>query len=149
MARISDALELLTAQHAQIDDLFDLVATLRDPDALTELTDTLTSHLAAEQELLYPALELAPEVRDELVAEHLEMKRVLADLIWLDADDSRYAPSLDQLRALFDGHAGYQEDELFTSIAETMTSAQLSELGTQIAGSSAPVIYEHARALAS
>ena len=146
MARISDALELLTAQHTQIDDLFEFVATLRDADALTELADTLTSHLGAEQELLYPRLKpmLAPDVRDELVAEHVELKRQLADLLWVGVDDPEFGDKLDALRLLFDGHAGYQEDELFTRAAESMTAEQLAAIGSAIAGSATPV-FELAR----
>jgi len=147
MARISDALELLTAQHTQIDDLFDLVATLHDADALTELADTLTSHLGAEQELLYPRIgpALAPDVRDELIAEHVELKRQLADLLWAGVEDPEFAGKLEALRLLFDGHAGYQEDELFTRAAEAMTADQLAAIGQAIAGSATPV-FEYARA---
>lgn len=147
MARISDALELLTAQHTQIDDLFDIVATLHDPDALTELADTLTSHLGAEQELLYPRMRgtLAPAVRDELIAEHVEIKRQLADLLWCGVEDPDFRAKLDAVRLLFDGHAGYQEDELFTRAAESMTADLLAAIGSAIAGSATPV-FEYARA---
>lgn len=147
MPRISDALELLTAQHTQIEDLFDLVATLHDSDALTELADTLTSHLGAEQELLYPRIRptLAPDVSDELVAEHVELKRQLADLLWNGVEDVEFGAKLEALRQLFDGHAGYQEDELFPRAAEAMTAEQLTAIGAAIAGSATPV-FEYARA---
>src|SRR5882724_2663034 len=116
MPRISDALELLTVQHAQIDDLLGFVSMLRDPDALTELADVLSSHLGVEQELLYPAIEppLPAEIRDELLAEHAEIKRALAELVWGGLDDPELVTRLDRLSALVDGHAAYQEEELFT-----------------------------------
>ena len=143
MPRINDALELLTAQHAQIDDLLEFVATLRDADALTELADTLSSHLGVEQELLYPAIAppLAAVIHDELLAEHAEIKRALAELCWGGVEDPEMATKLDRLRALIDGHAAYQEDELFTRIAETMSRDRLAELGTDIAKNATPVVY--------
>ena len=151
MLCISDALELLTAQHEQIDDLFELFATLRDPDALDELADTLTLHLSVEHELLYPRLSppLTREILDELTAEHDEIRRVLAELVWFGVSDAEFEPRLDWLGTLLEGHVGYQEDELFTRAAEAMTGAELVDLGTRLAASTAPFVYERAHALAS
>ena len=151
MLRISDALELLTAQHAQIDDLFDLVATLRDPDVLDELADTLAFHLSIEHELLYPSLSppLTREILDELAAEHDEIRRVLAELVWFGERDEDFEARLESLGLLLDGHVGYQEDELFTRAAGAMSGAQLVDLGTRMADSAAPFVYERAHALAS
>lgn len=151
MQPTNDALELLTSQHAVIDDLFDFVATLRDPDALSELADTLTSHLAVEQELLYAALSppLAGEVLEELHAEHREIKRVLAQLVWFGVDDVDFDARLTELGALLDGHVLYQEDQLFPAAASAMSSAQLAEVGRRIASATQPIRYTRTLPLAS
>lgn len=134
MPAISDALELLTAQHEQIDGLLELVTALHDPDALAELADTIALHVSVEQRLLYPqrALQLPRDVYDELVAEHDELKRVLAELVWRGVDDDDFVAGLANLRVLVDGHAAYQEDELFTRAATAMSASQLAALCREI-----------------
>ncbi|MGE5186863.1 MAG: hemerythrin domain-containing protein [Acidobacteriota bacterium] len=150
MQPTTDALELLTSQHAVIDDLFDFVATLRDPDALSELAAVLTSHLAVEQELVYASLSppLPAEVLEELHAEHREIERTLAELVWLGVGDEGFDARLARLGALLDGHVLYQEDHLFPTAASAMSIAQLAELGGRIA-SARPICYTRTLPLAS
>ena len=116
----NELLDLLTAQHAQIDDLFEFVAMLRDPDALTELADVLGAHLGFEQEVLYTTVSryLGRGVVDELEAAHAAVKRVLAQLVWLGVEDADFAARLAELRDLLDDHIADQEDELFVSVAK-------------------------------
>ena len=130
MMPIRDALELLTAQHEQIEDLFEQVRQIGDEYAFVELADKLTTHLALEQELFYPAMQrqLAPAVQDELLAEHAAIKQVLGDLVWLGTRDPEFRGKLERLGDLLIGHAAYQEDELFTAAAESMTREELATL---------------------
>jgi hypothetical protein len=146
-----DALEILATQHAQIDDLFEFVAMLRDPDALSELADVLCAHLAAESELLYPVLAetLRGEVLEELRAEHAEIRRALAELVWFGVDDPELDARLSVLGALLDGHVGYQEAELFPSAAEAIPADVRSELGERIAISARAHAHDRALPLAS
>jgi hypothetical protein len=137
MQRISDALELLTAQHDEIEALISEIADTVNPDrrnqAITELADRITVHLAAEQVLFYPSVStlISREVHMELLAEHAEIKRVLADILWLDAG-TQQDRKLSALKALFDCHATWQERELFENVAEQRTSEELADLGTEI-----------------
>jgi hypothetical protein len=151
MPAISDALELLTAQHEQIDSLLELVAALHDPDALTELAETIALHVSVEQRLLYPqrALQLPRDVCDELLAEHDELKRVLAELVWRGVDDEDFVAGLANLRVLVDGHIAYQEDELFMRAAAAMSSSQLARLCREIAESTDAHVFPCALARAS
>jgi hypothetical protein len=146
-----DALDVLTTQHAQIDDLFDFVSMLRDPDALSELADALSAHLAAESDLLYGALadQLRPEVLEELRAEHIAIKRTLAELVWFGVADPELDSRLSRLGALLDGHVGYQEDELFPTAATVLSAEVLAQLGIGIAHSARPFLHECALPLAS
>lgn len=138
MQRISDALELLTAQHDEIEMLLTEIADAANLDrrtrAITELADRVTVHLAAEQVLFYPAVStvMSREVHAELLAEHCEIKRVLADLLWLDGDDTRLERKLFALKSLFDCHATWQERDLFETVAESISAAELTALGTEI-----------------
>ena len=137
MPRISDPLELLTQQH---DDLFALLDALASANetvrnrALDDLADQLPDHLAAEQELLYPCVTgyLARPVCDELVLEHTEIKRVLADLLWFGLDDADSPRRIAELRTLLEGHAAYQDHELFENAAEAMAPIDLTVLGHRL-----------------
>jgi hypothetical protein len=129
MTPISDALELLTAQHEQIEDLFEQVRQIGDEAAFTELVDKLSTHLALEQELFYPAMtQLKPSVLDEVLAEHATIRRLVADMVWLPTRSDEFRAKLSDLGVLLAGHAAWQEDELFTAAAESMTRDELAAL---------------------
>jgi hemerythrin-like domain-containing protein len=130
MTQIRDALELLTAQHEELDELLDRVTGTGDATAFAELADLLASHLALEQELLYPvvAKQISLGTLDEILAEHHAMKRVLADLVWRGIEDDEFATKLNELDILLIGHSSWQEEELFTMAAETLTAAELGAL---------------------
>src|SRR4051794_7257674 len=135
MNQIRDALELLTAQHQELDELCDRVARSRDAGAFDELADKLTTHLAAEQELLYPlvARHVTNEVMSELLTEHIAIKRLLSELVWLGVHDDEFAELFTQMGDLLIGHAAWQEDELFTCAAEKIPSDRLADLGDAVA----------------
>jgi hypothetical protein len=136
--RISDALELLTAQHDEIELLLSAIAATASPahrsKLITDLADQVTIHLAVEQELFYPAVSdlIGSDVHAELLAEHAEVKRVLADLLWRDHDDERWGHTLTRLRELLSVHAAWQERHLFETIAEKRTPAELAQVGGDI-----------------
>jgi len=137
MPRISDPLELLTQQHDELVALLDTLSSASEPDrarAFAELADRLPDHLAAEQALLYPIVGdlIARSVRDELVAEHVEIKRVLADLLWFGLEDSDTPRRLAALRALLQGHTTYQEEQLFELAAETLAPIDITVLGNRL-----------------
>lgn len=134
MSPITDALELLTAQHEQIEDLFEQVRQIGDEAAFIELVDKLATHLALEQDLFYPriARHLAPSVMEELAAEHAAIKQLLGDMVWLQPRDAEFRAKLNDLGLLLVGHSSWQEDELFTRAAETMSRAELAALCDQI-----------------
>ena len=137
MPRISDPLELLTQQH---DDLLALLDALASPNesertrAFADLADLLPDHLAAEQELLYPCVTgyVAQPVREELVAEHTEIKRVLAELLWFGLDDADAPRRIASLRTLLEGHAAYQDHELFENAAESLAPIDITILGNRL-----------------
>lgn len=137
MNRIADALEFLTAQHDAIDALIAELSTSTSvavrSTAVSALAETLTLHLAIEQELLYPAAtSISDEVRSELMSEHVEIKRVLAELQWIEVDDPSFSGKLLALRTLLEWHEVWQEAQLFESLAEALSAAELDALSTRL-----------------
>jgi hypothetical protein len=134
MRHISDALELLTAQHEEIDELLAKVQQTGDAAAFDMLSDRVIGHLALEQELFYPviATTITAEVMGEVLLEHVSIKRVLAELVWLGVDDAAFGDLLIDLATLLAGHAGWQEEQLFPTVAEAMPAETLAALGGQL-----------------
>lgn len=126
-----DALARLTAQHRHIDNLLVRVGD-GERGAISELAELVTVHLALEEVLLHPRV--APALRDELTREHVEIRRVLAELVWRDADgtaDDR-APFARELRELLEGHSLWQELELYPVFSE---HADLDVVMTEVSAS--------------
>jgi len=134
MNQIRDALELLTAQHEDIDELCERVTRSRDAATFAALADRLTIHLALEQELFYPVIAGAvpADVMTELLAEHVAIKRILAKLVWLGVEDEDFSMLFSQLGELLIGHAAWQEDQLFRTAAESLSAARLAAIGAQL-----------------
>lgn len=139
MGRITDALEQLSSHHATMDALLSDIALTPDAALRTryvdELANLLTAHLAIEQEYLYPviATHVSAGVLAELHAEHGEIKRVLADLLWQDADDEQFMPTVKQLTLLLDGHCAWQDDQLYIQAARALGQEYQAVIGQQIA----------------
>jgi hypothetical protein len=131
-----DALELLTAQHRHMHELVERVRSCvsQRGEVIAELADYMTAHLAVEQERFYPGLSprISKTVLAEILAEHAEIKRILADLLWLDDDDARFTPKLAKLALLLEGHSAWQDEELFEAVAESMSIVELAELGASV-----------------
>jgi Hemerythrin HHE cation binding domain len=135
---LTNAIELLTQQHDEIEALLVEVSAINSASArigaLSELADKLTLHLAVEQELLYPAADplISREVHAELLAEHAEIKRILADLIWLEREDQRFARKLVGLQQLLQLHETWQETELFERLTQGLAAPRLADLGAEV-----------------
>lgn len=114
--------EDLHAQHEEIDRLCDRLARTPSDALLDELAEKLAHHLDIEQELLFPVIahDLPAEVMSELLAEHVAIKRVLSQLVWVGPDDDDTADLLDRLRFLLSGHAAWQEDQPFACAVDSV-----------------------------
>lgn len=131
----TDALELLTAQHEEIDELLAQLPLATGDDRahlVGALADRLTTHLALEVELFYPhvAEAAAALAVDELVAESVAIRNVLAELL-TRADEDRAL--ITELARLVHAHACRQEDGVFERVAERVAEPVLQRLGVVLA----------------
>jgi iron-sulfur cluster repair protein YtfE (RIC family) len=134
-----DVLELLTSQHAEVDDLIEkLEKGTGDREAIfRELADKLAAHATVEEKIFYPAVMGGDtsELLHESVQEHLAIKRVLADLLDLDpdADQEDFAASLAVLKEEVSHHAHEEEEgKLFPILREEMSKDELGALGNEV-----------------
>ena len=132
-----NAIDLLLAQHREIENLFSQCKKATGEDKLElfhAIADLLVLHTAIEEKHFYPeALEGVSEgqVREAL-EEHLLVKRSLADLLALDALDGEFDAKLQVLEELVEHHVKEEETELFPAAENELSTARLQEVGAAL-----------------
>jgi hypothetical protein len=140
-----DAIEMLEAQHRALDGLF--LAVHRRSNAndlrvqLGALADMVLLHDAIESRHFYPAARAAmaateQELRRSL-AEHLDVKWVLATVLEADPSDRDLFPELEELEGLLEAHMIEEELELFPRVRRLIGRDHLLALAQEMAATMA------------
>ncbi len=134
-----NALDLLHSQHEEVDTL---LGELEEADAAAdklelfrELANNLAAHATIEEKLFYPAVNAKQthEMLVESVEEHLQIKRLLADMMALDADDEHFDAKLHVLKEEVQHHAHEEEEEeLFPKVRKLLSADELAALGGEM-----------------
>lgn len=133
----TNVLELLTAQHEEVDVLFERLDKGDGPRAalLAELADKLAAHATVEEKVFYPAV-MATETRSmlhESVEEHLGIKRELADLITMRLSAEQFSAKLEVLKEYVSHHAHEEEEkQLFPLVKKLLDADQLAAIGNEV-----------------
>lgn len=129
-----DAVKLLIDQHRAIEAG---LSKLQDAEParraalLAEVGDHLSVHIAAEEELFYPAANAArtEHVLLESLEEHLSLKRLLADLLELSPGDETFEPKVEVLKEQSEHHHQEEEKDLFPKVRSMLDQQARDELG--------------------
>jgi hemerythrin superfamily protein len=135
-----DAIELLTQQHEEVDELFEKFekAIEKGDDSVMDLfvriADNLAAHAVIEEKIFYPNVYVGPTADKlaEAVEEHLSLKRVIADLLDMDPVDAQFKAKMKVLQELVEHHVEEEEQDLFKSVKKLMTKEELNLLGDQM-----------------
>jgi iron-sulfur cluster repair protein YtfE (RIC family) len=133
----TNVLDLLTSQHGEVDALFaKLEKRHGDRHALfLELADKLAAHATVEEKIFYPSV-MSNKTNDllhESVEEHLEIKRILADLITMTVDHDTFDAKLNVLKENVSHHAHEEEEQkLFPMLRKSMSQDELLALGNEV-----------------
>ena len=133
-----DAINLLEEQHNEVEDLFDKLESATTAVArrklFEQIGDALAVHAAIEEKIFYPACKTdeTSDVLYEAVEEHLAAKRLIADLIALDAADEHYRAKLIVLKEEIRHHIREERKEIFPKAKKLLDKAQREELGDQM-----------------
>lgn len=138
MKKTIDALELLTTQHDEVDELIGQIEDSDDPteksELFRELADKLAAHAAMEEKVFYPAV-MAKETEElltESTEEHLSVKRILADMLELDCEDPHFDAKLTVLKEQVRHHARDEEEKvLFPKVRRRFSADELAALGNE------------------
>jgi hemerythrin superfamily protein len=133
----TDVLELLTAQHEEVDGLIAMLEKGEgDRSALfTELADKLSAHAIIEEKIFYPAIMAkdTSEMLHEAVEEHLSIKRLLSDLITMDLDKESFHGKMHVLKEQVAHHAHKEEeDKLFPKVKSLLDADERAALGNEM-----------------
>ena len=133
------AIEMLEAQHRQVEELFDQFDEMADEDEAGEqvylLARTiclrLTHHAVIEEELFYPAARTADtiDLMAQAAVEHLSAKRLIADIEAMSAGDEMLKATVRVLEDQIEHHVEEEEGSLFPQVAQDLTSEELDQLG--------------------
>jgi hemerythrin superfamily protein len=135
-----NALDLLKEQHDEVNKLFKRYEKLgEDADGerrelFIMIADRLSAHATIEEQLFYPAVKAA-RTEDKLleaVEEHLAAKRIIADLLDMDAGDENFDAKMKVLQESIEHHVEEEEGDLFKSVKRLLSEDQLFALGVQM-----------------
>jgi len=133
-----DATKLLKQQHGEVKRLFKQYEAAEHEGEKQELfeqiADDFAAHGGIEEKLFYPAVFVGP-LKDKLreaVEEHLEAKRLVADLLKMEPSDEQFDAKMQVLQELIDHHVEEEETELFPLVEQNFAREELEALGDQM-----------------
>ncbi len=142
--RTPNAIELLKADHREVEALFAQVDKLsgkddRDDEKMllaAQICVALTVHAQVEEDLFYPAAravlkEKDQDVVDEAYVEHAGAKQLIAEIRDATPDMPMYDAKLKVLSEYIKHHVGEEENEFFPKLRRT--ALDLKGLGRQMA----------------
>ena len=154
-AKSPDAIQLLTAEHKEVDMLFKEYEKLAEKDGSDEEKETLarqiclmlTVHATTEEEIFYPAAREAlddEDLLDEAEVEHASAKDLIAQIESGSPSDPLYDAKVKVLGEYIRHHVKEEEGELFPKVKKA--KVDLAELGMAIAARKEELLPEHAAA---
>lgn len=130
------AIDFLIQHHRELEtDLEELKeAETVDRRKFNKMADALAAHITVEEELFYPAVkaERTEDILLESLEEHLSLKRVLADLVDLRADATKFSAKLHVLAEQAEHHHKEEEEHLFPKVKKLFGLEKLESLGLKM-----------------
>jgi iron-sulfur cluster repair protein YtfE (RIC family) len=138
-----DGFDALVRDHRYVANLFDRYFESGDEAFAREIFEALAVHTQAEEQVLYPLIELqvpggAP-LADRAADEHAVVSALIARLEESPPHDLR--PTMEEMRADVEAHVGFEEQELFPKLRQAGVDAQ--RLGVELRASKEDVRARH------
>jgi hemerythrin superfamily protein len=139
---MSDVVDMIIADHREVERLFDLLQ--NEPDkralALPTLSALLIAHSRAEEAEVYPVARSEAAETDEVAhsqEEHAEAEDLLERLQSIDPDSAEFTPALEELVKAVQHHVDEEESSVLPGIRERLSDQRRAELGAAFATSRA------------
>jgi hypothetical protein len=132
-----NAITLLKQQHDDVEKLFEKfeeAETAERRQLFVRIADNLSAHAIIEEKVFYPATYVGEmkELLHEAVEEHLSVKRLIADLLDLDAEDPSFEAKMKVLQEQVEHHVEEEEEKLFKQVRANLSAQELEALGAQM-----------------
>ena len=132
------AIDLLEADHRQVEDFFEEYKELENTSDKEQLAvkicTALQVHTQIEEEIFYPAAREAienPELIDEAIVEHASAKKLIAEIEDMKPGDELYDARVKVLQEQVLHHVEEEEGELFPQVGAS--ELDLEALGKKMA----------------
>jgi hemerythrin superfamily protein len=126
-AVVADGFEVLSAQHREVERLFDQYRAAPDDAVAREICEKLTLHAEIEEKALYPEMRRLVDDGDDLAdvaeAEHAVAKTIVARVYDSPPDDLQ--PLIAELQRVVTTHVTSEEERLFPAMAESGVDAEV------------------------
>jgi hemerythrin superfamily protein len=129
-----NAIEMLKQQHREVEALFAQFKKARSAGPqrkiFEQIADALAVHATIEEKHFYPSVKkkATEDLLLESLEEHLEIKRVIADLLVLDAKDPTFEAKVTVLEEDVQHHVGEEEKELFPKVEKLFDEETLEAI---------------------
>lgn len=132
-----DAVDLLMRQHREMERAMERVLKEGEKNSaalFAEVADHLSTHIASEEEIFYPAVreKRTEDILLESLEEHLSLKRLLADLLELDPNEKTFEPKFKVLKEQAEHHHKEEEENLFPKVKKILDGAHREKLGQEM-----------------
>lgn len=138
-----DAIALLKRDHDTVRALFKKYDAAGDRafkmkrSLVDEISEELRIHAEIEEKIFYPAVkaarsEDAKETVREGIEEHTIVKRLLAELSGMEAEEEQFDAKVKVLTESVEHHAGEEEKEMFREAKEKLGTERLRQLGAEM-----------------
>jgi hemerythrin superfamily protein len=130
-----NAIKLLKHQHREVEALFKQMHKAKSGgprrNVFEKIADALAIHATIEERHFYPSVkEKSTEgILLESLEEHLAIKRVITDLLQLDADDETFAAKVKVLEDEVAHHVEEEEQTLFPKVDRMFEAEALESIG--------------------
>jgi hemerythrin superfamily protein len=129
-----NAIEMLKQQHREVEALFAQFKKAKSSGPqrkiFEQIADALAVHATIEEKHFYPAVkkQATEDLLLESLEEHLEIKRVIADLLVLDAKDPTFEAKVTVLEEDVQHHVGEEEKDLFPKVQKLFDEETLEAI---------------------
>ena len=135
-----DVLELIKADHRQVETLFSEIESTDDTHKLYEcfnqLYNALNINAEVKEQIFYPAIRHC-QGTEELVSaaqeEHEKVKQMLEELESLSPTSAEFKQKIGELKRMIQYHMQSEENEVFSQVRECMSQQEREQLGKEFA----------------
>lgn len=129
-----NAIDLLKQQHREVDVLFERASRAKLDEKITllgQIAEKLTLHARIEEQHFYPFARSKgiQDMVDTSLQEHMEAKRLIANLLSSKRNDPKLDAELLKLQQSVQHHVKEEEEKLFPRLVGVATAEDLDTLG--------------------